>query len=167
MQKVGLTKDYKNIDPFYRNRGIATHKAIELHLKGTLDPTSLDPIIQPHFEAFRTYWEKRIETIVRIEEPLVDATKAFAGTPDLVTEKAIFDWKCSKSHDRVADLQGQAYKIMDFALKQGIPHKPFLVVELHEDGTFEEFDYGPGYEEWSSVMALYRWKVGKHEETKV
>src|ERR1041384_2280356 len=55
LQRVGLVKDYKGIDPYYRDRGIATHKAIELYLKGTLDIESLDPAVKPCFEAFMSY----------------------------------------------------------------------------------------------------------------
>lgn len=169
LQKVGLTKDFKGIDPYYRDRGIATHKAIEFYLNGVLDETSLDPAVKPHFEAFRSYQAARpMGKILGIEKPLCDLSECFAGTPDLVTEIAVYDWKCSKNHDKAAELQGQAYKNLIFLnwMRVGrslkIPgNLPFIVVELHDDGSFEEFNYGPDYEEWSSVMSLYRWKLGK------
>ncbi len=148
LKKVGLSKDYLGIDPFYAQRGIATHKAIELHLKGILDPCSLDPVVVPHFGAFLKFWGNRKEEI-------------------------IYDWKCSKSHDRVAELQGQAYKILAVQNGLGTTYNidaivglPFIVVELRDDGTFMDFDYGKDYEQWSSVLDLYRWRMKRKGESK-
>ncbi len=157
LQKVGLSKDYSQIDPFYRDRGIATHKAIELHLKGILDPASLDPAVKPCFQAFLAYWKGRSEPILALEKPMADLSDSFAGTPDLITHKAIYDWKCSKSHDRVAELQGQAYQCL--AIDNHILGTPFIVVELHDDGSFSEYPYGDNCKEWGDVMSLYRWKT--------
>ena len=92
---------------------------------------------------------------------MVSLDGSFAGTSDLITDQAVYDWKCSKDHDRAAELQGQAYKIL--AMANGFPIKPFKIVELHDDGTFKEFDYGEGIEEWSSVMDLYRWRTKKQK----
>src|ERR1035437_68029 len=80
LQKVGLTKNYDGVDPYYRDRGVATHKAIELYLKGILDPTSLDIAIKPQFEAFLSYWDKHMkENILALEVPMVDLSAPFAG----------------------------------------------------------------------------------------
>jgi len=158
LQKVGLSKNYEGIDTFYRDRGVATHKAIELYLKGVLDETSLDPAIQPQFNAFLDYQKAHnLGKILALEEPMIDQKMIFAGTPDLITDVAIYDWKCSKSHDRVAELQGQAYQIL--SLNQGFPVVPFTVVELHDDGTFEKFTYGEGVALWQSVMDLWGWRT--------
>jgi hypothetical protein len=157
LQKIGLTKNYDGVDPFYRDRGIACHKAIELHLKGILDPASLDPNIKPQFDAFLKFWQGHFkEMVIALEHPFAKGIE-FAGTPDLITETGIWDWKCSKDHDKVAELQGQAYKHL--SLQIHVPALPFIVVELHDDGTFKEFDYGVGFSQWDSVMDLYRWKT--------
>lgn len=153
LSKVGLAKTYEGVDTFYRDRGTATHKAIELYLKGRLDQSSLDPAIQPQFRAFLSYWTGRPDTIMQIEHPLAMANGEFAGIPDLVTNWAIYDWKCSKDHDRTAELQGQAYKMLVGG------DQTFIVVELHDDGTFEEFNYGDKTDLWPHVLELFRWKV--------
>jgi hypothetical protein len=161
LAKVGLSKDYKGVDPFYRDRGIATHKAIELYLQGNLDPTSLDEAIKHQFEAFLQYWDAHHdEKILALEKPFCDRDQRFAGTPDLITDRAIYDWKCSKEHDRVADLQGQAYKVLvDQCFPPEAEPLPFIVVELHDDGTAAEFNYGVNWDEWDSVLRLHRWKT--------
>lgn len=159
LKKTRQSKDFEGIDPFYANRGTATHLAIRYWLEGRLDESSLDSVVKPHFDAFLAYWRSRSEQVVAIEKPMADLPGSFAGTPDLITGRGIYDWKCSKSHDPVAELQGQAYKIL--AMANGYPVLPFVVVELHDDGTFAEFDYGDGIEEWSAVMELYRWRTKK------
>jgi hypothetical protein len=168
LKKVGLTKDFTGVDEFYRNRGIACHLAIKLYLEGILDKSSLDPAIKPHFEAFLKYsTDHPLGEILALEKPMNDLSESFAGTPDLVTDRAIYDWKCSKSHDKVAELQGQAYKVLGMHNKLMLETEvcyPFVVVELHDDGTFAEFEYGSGHEQWPSVMDLYRWRCGKTTE---
>lgn len=158
LKKIGQTKDFTGVDPFYRNRGKAAHLAIQLYLEGRLDPTSLDPAIRNQFEAFLQFWDKHSdEKIIAIEKPMSDLSDTFAGTPDLITDKAIYDWKCSKDHDRAADLQGQAYKMLNL-FNGSEMHLPFIVLELHDDMTIAEFNYGPAYDEWPAVMTLYRWR---------
>lgn len=164
LQKVGLSKSYEGIDSFYRDRGIACHKAIELYLKGILDQTTLDDAIKPQFGAFLKFWNGRSEPILALETPMKSLSDSFAGTPDLITEVAIYDWKCSKNHDRVGELQGQAYKQLAsnnaFGINgRGPIHKPHIVVELHDDGTFSPFDYGIQSDLWDCVMDLYEWRM--------
>lgn len=155
LQKVGLSKDYKGIDPFYAARGTALHLCIKLYLEGTLDEESIDPIVQPYFQGFLAYWAKHKHKPVNIEEPMYSEDWGFAGTPDLVCENIIIDWKSSKDHDRVAELQGEGYKVL-----VGRPIK-FRVVQFPGDGSYEIFDYGDGIKYWESIQNLYQWKTKK------
>lgn len=165
LRKVGLLKDYSGISPFYADRGKATHLAIRYFLEGTLDTNSIDPVVKPHFEAFLKFFESRYQgKLLAVEKPFIDMAVSFAGTPDLITDKAIYDWKCSKDHDKAADLQGMGYKLL--ALNNGFGKLPFIVVELHDDGSFREFNYGDGVEEWASVMDLYRWRTNVKNKVK-
>lgn len=155
LKTVGLSKDFTNVDPFYRQRGIIGHKCIELYLKGELDEGSIDPILIPFFDGFRRFWDEHETNPLAIEIALHN--ESFAGTIDLVTEDTIYDWKFSKAHDKVAELQGEAYKILDSGGTEG---RAFKVVQLPGDGTFEVFDYGTEINMWPHVLALYRWKKG-------
>jgi len=163
LKKVGLSKDYSQIDPFFRDRGIATHKCIELHLKGILDEKSIDLSVLPSFQAFLAYWKGHCdptlctEGILAFEKPMADKAGLFAGTPDLVTDRAIYDWKCSKSHDHAAELQGAAYQSL--AMDNGFPFLPFIIVELHDDGTFAEFICPDNHRQWEAVLMLYHWRM--------
>lgn len=154
IDKVGLGRDYSKVDPFYRDRGIAVHMAINLYLDGELDEASLDPVIVPYFAGFLKYWEANKEPIVSKEQMGYSEDYGYAGTWDLETSDRIVDWKCSKSHDKVAELQGEAYKLI-----VGPPFKNFRVVQLPGDGTFKIFDYGRKVDIWPSCMRIFRWRT--------
>lgn len=164
LQKSGIAKDYSKVDPFYRDRGIAGHLAIRYYLQGQLDLQSLDPILAPHFEAFLSFWQKHDkEQILSLEKPYCNTYATFAGTPDLVTEEAIYDWKLTNSHDKVADLQGQGYKTLVYENSLGSRKLPFIVVELRDDGTYKDYNYGTQSGVWGSVMDLYKWRVTRRD----
>lgn len=153
LKTAGLSKDFTGVDPFYKERGIAVHSAIAFYLKGTLDRDSLDPIIVPFFEGFLRYWDEHRAGIVKIEQMGYSEEYNYAGTWDLETEDMVIDWKCSKSHDRVAELQGEAYKLL-----VGPPFKRFRVVQLPGDGSYKVFDYGNKTDLWPSVIKIFRWR---------
>lgn len=157
LQKVGLCKDYTGIDPFYAARGSALHKCIELYLLGNLDESSIDPNVQPYFDGFLAYWDKHKHKPKAIETPTYSEEWKFAGTPDLVCENIILDWKTSKNHDKAAELQGEGYKIL-----VGYPIK-FRVVQFPGNGTYEVFEYGDNVKYWESIDKLYKWKTRKKE----
>lgn len=152
IKTVGLSKDFSGVDPFYRDRGKAVHSCIELFLLGTIDETSIDPVCRPFYEGFLRYWDKYATKPIHIEEKF-HANGAFAGTVDLVTGGEIIDWKCSKSHDPAAEIQGEAYKVL---VGKGLP---FKVVQFPGDGTYKVYEYGSGVDYWPSVMKLYEWKT--------
>jgi hypothetical protein len=158
LQKVGLTKNWDGVDPFYATRGKAVHLAIQYFLEHRLDESSLDPIIIPFFEGFKKYYSEHPMGITRCEVR-GSLRDDFAGTIDCITEHEIIDWKCSKSHDKVAELQGEAYKWIE--AQEGRTFLPFKVVQFPGDGSYEIFDYGDKANHWPSVMDLYRWKTGK------
>lgn len=160
LKAIGLSKDYSSVDEFYRDRGIAVALAIELYLKGTLDEKTLDPVLLPYFDGFRRYWDKHGEKPVAIEEHKGNKELWFAGKVDLVTGSKIIDWKCSKSHDKVASLQGEAYKVLWGKL-------PFDVVQFPGNGTYEECPYGDGTKYWESVMNVFEWWKQYHPRTKI
>lgn len=158
LRKVGLSKDFTGIDPFYADRGKATHLAIQFFLEGRLDENSLDPVIVPYFEGFKKYFAEHPMGITRCEVK-GSYQDDFAGIMDCITETEIIDWKCSKDHDKVAELQGEAYKWIE-AQEKG-KFLPFKVVQFCGDGGYEIFEYGDTASHWASVMDLYQWKVSR------
>lgn len=140
-------------DPYYGELGTAVHLAIEYYLKGTLDEESIDEQIRPRFEAFKKFWATQNEKPEFIEEPFTDGI--FAGTPDLITRSCIYDWKNTAKHKKEDELKGQGYKCLLSVC--GMPARDFVIVELHDDGTFAEFNYGDNWKMWPVIMKLRDW----------
>lgn len=162
LKTLKLSKDYFGVDTFYRDRGIAVHKAIELYVHNDLDEKTLDPFVVPYFEGFKKWWEK--ENIrhpgqqVHVEVPLYSERLGFAGTIDMVLNGFIWDFKCSKDPDRAAELQGAMYQQL-WADNFG-ELLPFRVVRLPWESEKDTIDYhtkDPNIAEW--VMGMYRWKM--------
>lgn len=156
LKTIGLSKSYVGVDPFYKERGIAVHRAIELYLQNNLDESSIDPILKPFFAGFLKYWEKYGTQPIAIEKMLYSPLYGFAGTLDLVAHK-ILDWKCSKSHDPVAEIQGMLYQQLWVENYDQI--LPFSVIQLPGDGTYQEFEYERNTDLLISVITLYQWKI--------
>lgn len=158
LKTVGLSRDYTNLDPFYRDRGIAVHKAIELAVSGTLDENTIDPIIRPYFDGALKFLDTLPDPPQAVEERQYSKRLNFAGTLDMVAGDTIIDFKCSKSPDPVSELQGCAYQTL-WGEKVGII-VPFIVIQLPGDGTFKVINYKTkSLNLWDSVMEIYNWKV--------
>jgi hypothetical protein len=105
LKKVGLTKSYEGVDPFYAQRGVATHLANELWMNGKLDEGSLDPQIKPFHMAFRKYVDKTGYKPVDVERVFYHPDLGYACRIDYYGDGLLVDAKCTKSHDRGADYQ--------------------------------------------------------------
>lgn len=160
LQKVGLVKSFKGVDPFYADRGIAVHRANELWLKGDLDETSLDATCKPFFEAFKGHITATGFTPHLIEIPFYSEKEGYACRIDYYGREkglnVLKDAKCTKSHDRGADYQLclQAFAMVE----NGYPIDRMEILELHEDGTAEAFNYKVDLEIAPAVLKLYRRK---------
>jgi hypothetical protein len=66
-----------------RWRGEATHKAVELYAKGTLDPATVDPRIQPRLDAFAKFQRDTGFRMIESEKPYYNPAYNLACKPDL------------------------------------------------------------------------------------
>lgn len=166
LKELGLSRSYDGVDPFYRDRGTAVHKCIELYLKGTLDELSIDPVCLPYFNAAREFLGDRCGRF-ESELPLYSESLGYAGTVDLIehisdTECIIYDAKCTESVDPAAELQLCAYQILvEQNCKKTVRGK--FPLQLKKDGTFaplKKFEKWSNRDPkiWSSTMDLYKWK---------
>lgn len=151
IRAVGLGKDFTNVDPFYRDRGTACHAAIHLYLMGQLDESSIDESYKGHFEGFLAFWKDHkfepFTTELHLEND------EYQGTIDLLSDHGIYDWKCSKSHDKVAEIQGAGYK------KLAKSNSPFRVIQLPGDGSYKVIEYESPIALWDAVWTVYQWKT--------
>lgn len=157
IKAVGLGRNYESVDTFYRDRGIATHKAIQLYIDCKLDEESLDPVILPYFNQARKWYDDKFEwgRTWKLETEVMKYSEKLgvAGTIDFISDPSIFDWKCTKSVDPIAEIQGAFYKVLTSTEK-------FYVIQLDgSDEPAKEIEYEAGPELVDAVMILYRkWK---------
>lgn len=125
------------VDPWYLERGTATHKACELLDRGTLNFFSVDPAIENRVKAwikFRRDWPAEI---IANEKRLASAKHQFAGTVDRVFEHAgravIADLKNSVTPQ--VRLQLAAYSLL-FTENVGGKACSAVAVELLESGEY-------------------------------
>lgn len=160
IRAVGLGKDYRNVDNFYRDRGTAVHKAIELYLADKLDLDSIDESYKGHFAGFLKWWE----TVLKRDVPPAFKTEVhlenneYHGTIDLILHGKVVDFKCSKSHDKVAEIQLAGYKKL--LGHHSVDVAPALVVQFPGDGTYEVIEYEAPIKLWDATWELYKWKKG-------
>lgn len=122
-------------------RGRAVHRAVELAVLGRLDPTTVDPVVEPYLHAFDG-WHGALGAVglrVRgVEVALADAALAYAGTVDLVLEApaglVVVDVKTSSTLPRAYRIQLAAYAHL-VAAHYGRPVVRREVLALRDDGT--------------------------------
>lgn len=81
-----------------RLRGEYVHQCIALEAEGVLDEASVDPVVQPFFEAFRKFQRETGVTLETVERLICDPLLGYAGTLDAIGvwpsgERSLFDWK--------------------------------------------------------------------------
>lgn len=172
LKTIGITRDYTNVDPFYRDRGRYVHQAVEFHVKHTLDLESVDKEnVLPYLRAFQKYESDNGYMVSKTEVPLYSERLGFAGTLDHIAEfedsgilgEGIGDLKATESSDKAADLQLCGYAVL---YHENFGRWPSfrMVLELHGDQTTKEIFYPTDPNIWESVMALYKWKTTRRKK---
>lgn len=169
LKETGQAKDWSLIDPFYRDRGVAVHKAVELFITGRLDEDSIDPVILPYCNQFKAWVQTQpmFGGLLLTESPMYSETRNFAGTIDLIANGTIWDIKCSKRLEKVAkwqyECQGAGYRTL-FKEKWGKDF-PFKILLLTGEGDAQVVEPASRYEVWEHVMGLYDEKMGRVRDT--
>lgn len=173
LKTIGITRDYERVDPFYRERGTYVHRAVEFHVKHTLDEESLDQEnVLPYVQAFKKFESEEGYCVTETEVPLYSETYGFAGTLDHISKfkdrrflrKGICDIKVTEKSDKAADLQLCAYAVL-FHENFGQWPTFRMVLELHRDETAKPIFYQTSPLIWKAVMELYTWKKTRREST--
>lgn len=101
-----------------RQKGIATHRMIELHAKGDLDVESLPDWLRPTLSEWERFVEVTGLTVLASEKKVYHPTYRYAGTLDLKVHVAskgvgLIDIKRSLMAGPVTGLQTAAYQEAD------------------------------------------------------
>lgn len=172
LKGIGITRDFDRVDPFYRDRGIFVHKAVQFHIKKTLDEASVDPDnVLPYLKAFQSYESAGKYVPHGTEIPLYSQKYGFAGMIDQTghlpefREEGITDLKATEKSDKAADIQLCLYAVL-YHENYGNWPAFRMVLELHGDQTATPIFYDSDPEEiCGAVMTLWKWKSTKHKRT--
>lgn len=116
--------------------GTAVHRAIELWLKDDLDETTLDKALKKPLDAFVNWYTSFIEAHgkpVATEQRFYHQKLKYAGTPDLVFEECIVDFKTRKFNKVTDVVQLSAYE----KLVSDFPPKNLYVLEIEVEGNIK------------------------------
>ncbi len=108
LEAAGMAPDFSFLDPWYRERGKAVHRAMALELMGDLDWGSLDGRILPFIIHGRDWLDAVRATPLVVEHRWVHRTLGYGGTMDLFAESTLgpllIDWK-TNYYDPAHDVQ--------------------------------------------------------------
>jgi hypothetical protein len=131
-----------------RLRGTAVHLAIQLHLEGTLDPSTVDPRIRGYVDAALDFLQVagiRPGMEMLIERRVFHPILRYAGTLDLVVRafgiQTLIDWKTGEvgavALSTAAYLDALRAEVGPGSL---LAPRRRMVVQLREDGTYRKTD---------------------------
>jgi hypothetical protein len=173
LKSIGITRDFDRVDPFYRERGTYVHKAVEFHIKNTLDEESIDhENVWPYLKAFQTFESTEGYCVKHTEIPLYSRKYGFAGTLDHLAEfedrrflgEGIADLKVTERSDKAADIQLCLYAELYYENYGKWPAFR-MILELHGDKTAKPIFYTANPRKiCNAIMRLYEWKITKPEK---
>lgn len=140
---------------YARDRGVAVHTAIEYHLCGGLDWSSVDERIKGYVEgALRFLDDAKVKPGpgTYVERSLWHPLHRFAGTPDLVAEcfgdPSVPDWKSGGLTDAAGAISAGYEMLARQAYPLGKPGavRRRMAVQLHPNGTYTKRDLQDGFD---------------------
>ncbi len=159
---LGLS-DYRDIDPYFADRGSRIHKLCEMELRGQLNREMIEPDEEKYFKAFEMWWQdKQAMGWTFLDAEIVLSNKYYGGCIDALFlnekgEHILVDWKTSAKLVKWMKLQVEAYAML--LGKVGIVPKERRIVQLKNDGTFDEQILGTEYQLiWKQLLHIARQK---------
>ena len=150
---IAPLSDYSGISPAVLenacNYGKAVHKTIELYIKGTLDEDNLsEPLKRTliEYQKMAQGFNMRGCEIIDCETMLYDEKLRFAGTLDIITDKAIIDIKTRKYNPTTDDLQLAGYEILAGGKREKyilelLPDRPYGLIKISNSQAKSMFLY--------------------------
>jgi len=146
--------------------GVAVHRCVELHLKGTLNLATLDPILAKYLEQFKKWQKDTNFKVMGFEEKLISKRYNYSGTPDCwgkyKNKLAIVDLKTTSTLSKTLGLQLSGYEILVKEKVGGnVMYCDRYVLRLSE--TKYEFQQLKGTRDMSVFLACLAINNFKHE----
>ncbi len=120
---------WKFVNPKAKDNGKALHKVIEARLRYGLIAEGYEDIVDSYISEL-TKVQKIYGDIVAIEQPLAGQLNGmlFAGTPDIILEKAIVDIKSTIANIKYYELQLYAYSLLAEQNGLGAKKKQLILI---------------------------------------
>jgi hypothetical protein len=143
-----------------RDLGWRVHLACQLDDEDDLDPASIEPDVEPYFDAWKAFLRDSGARIVHNEQRVVEPTLLFAGTLDNVLDIRGVRWLADKKTSIVTPMSAgpQTAGYMRALGDPSVKHR--AAVRLRPDGTYR-FDPLTGSDDWAvfaSCLAILRFK---------
>ena len=162
---VGMYKDLDNIPRHIlevaAERGKIVHEIIELHCKGELDESSIDPELMGYFQAYlscRSDHPEIFENLTEFEQMGYSEKYGYCGKYDAAGDRLIVDWKTTALPSPVHGLQMSGYWLSKHP--DIVNDKPdgLYCPYFHLDGTYNlvKYDFQPVI--WLNCVAIYNWQ---------
>lgn len=130
----GLGDDFAAVDAatleHARQRGTAVHAALHYLDEGTLDETTVDPIVAPYVVAWQRFKAERGVLITEMEQRFADAVYGFAGTVDRI---AIIDGLITVIDVKTGSVTGANFQTAAYAHLAGLTRPARMAVQLHPE----------------------------------
>jgi len=127
-------------DEYSSDRGSKVHEAVRLHLDGTLDVNSLDPVILPYYQAWMKFEKESDFYPAYIEHTMINEGIKVAGRADLIGpfggKAAIIDIKTSATPHPATGVQLAGYEYL-----YGGGFLKRLALHLGADGNYRLVPY--------------------------
>lgn len=161
LRLAGLTPTYP-LDPYYRERGIAVHKACEYHDRGIeMDPESIEGIAG-YLEAYKRFHAEMRPEILAIEENVVNEPLGYCGRQDrrigIDQRMGILDIKSGQPAAATGP-QTAAY----LAAQPWLERVARWGLYLSPEGTYKLIEY-KSRDDWrvfQSALSVVNWRI-KH-----
>jgi hypothetical protein len=142
-------------DEWYLQRGNAIHKALALYIQGKLNENSIDERIQAYVENGKKAIKDLHLIPTLIETPLYHKTLNFAGTPDLLSDTILIDWKTNHSDNSEIQLGGYILLLEDNKMNVKKAYEISLEGQTY---SICEYKVSRCKSLFISVLNIYNWK---------
>ncbi len=155
---AGLYGDTSYFNDYSRDRGTYVHRIIQWHLSGELDEDTVEPVLQPYFDAWQKF-EKEAKYVSDVcEKVMANDIHRFAGTVDHIGHVSghfsLIDVKTGSPHPAHA-IQTAAYGIL---LKH--PGIKRFSLYLSAEGKYKLVEHKDWHDSnvFLSCLSIYYWK---------
>lgn len=143
---------------YARDRGSFVHIAIKYHIEGTLDDSTIDPVILPYLNAWKKF-ETDTGFISEITEgPMANESLMFAGTPDHIGKFNGF-MTCIDVKTGITVFPAEQIQLAAYEILYGKPLKRFSL-HLSDVGKYKLIEHKDRQDRqiFLSCLSIYQWK---------